>query len=352
MSRYQGLQALDVGSSDFFNAGTLTSDVTVSFSNVPTEARWSYSFVGDLVSTYDIDNASYDDVTLNVSAQDSSTASLFLKPDGTKMYIMGRGSERVYQYSLSTPWDLSTASYDGSSFFYNQTGDFPIGLFFKDDGTQMYISELQSDTLYQYSLSTPWEIGSSVSLVASFGYIGQANNMNGVFIKSDGTKLYMGSAVTNRIYQYSLSTPWQINSMSYDNISFDASGQATSLQGLFFKPDGTKMYVAGGGTDTVYQYSLSTAWDLSTASYDSVSFDASGQLGILLSVFLKPGGTKMYLLDSDAVYQYSTGSYGTITLPASVQNSPSETFTTERVTYTFFTDDGGTNVHLISEEIE
>src|SRR6056297_2587702 len=82
-------QALDVGSSDFFNAGTLTSDVTVSFSNVPTEARWSYSFVGDLLSSYDIENASYDSVSCSVTSQDTSPRDFFFKDDGTKMYVVG-----------------------------------------------------------------------------------------------------------------------------------------------------------------------------------------------------------------------------------------------------------------------
>ena len=37
------------------------------------------------------------------------------------------------------------------------------------------------------------------------------------------------------------------------------------------------MYVVGSSLDTVYQYALSTAWDVSTASYDSVSLSVSSQ---------------------------------------------------------------------------
>src|SRR6056297_598852 len=43
-------QSLDLGTYNFFDAGSLSADATISFSNVPTEARWSYSFVGDLLS--------------------------------------------------------------------------------------------------------------------------------------------------------------------------------------------------------------------------------------------------------------------------------------------------------------
>ena len=38
--------------------------------------------------------------------------------------------------------------------------------------------------------------------------------------------------------------------------------------GLTFNNDGTKMFVAGAGTsDSIHQYTLSTAYDVSTAEY-------------------------------------------------------------------------------------
>jgi hypothetical protein len=49
------------------------------------------------------------------------------------------------------------------------------------------------------------------------------------------------------------------------------SSQDTSPYGLAFSSDGTKMYVTGNTNDTVYQYSLSTAWDVSTASFGLIS---------------------------------------------------------------------------------
>ena len=46
-----------------------------------------------------------------------------------------------------------------------------------------------------------------------------------------------------------------------------------------FNPSGTKMYVAGQDSDYVYQWNLSTAWDLSTASYTgSLNVQASNRV--------------------------------------------------------------------------
>ena len=61
---------------------------------------------------------------------------------------------------------------------------------------------------------------------------------------------------------------------SYDSVSFSVAGQDSVPFGLSFNNDGSKMYMVGTITDTVFQYTLSTGFDLSTASYDSVSFES------------------------------------------------------------------------------
>ena len=102
--------------------------------------------------------------------------------------------------------------------------------------------------------------------------------------------------------------PWcDASTASYDSVSFDVGSQEGAPYGVAFKPDGTKMYVVGSSSDSVYQYTLSTAWDLDTASYDSVSFDVSSQESSPRGVTFKPDGTKMYLIGfgSDSVHQYS-----------------------------------------------
>ena len=48
--------------------------------------------------------------------------------------------------------------------------------------------------------------------------------------------------------------------------TFSVAAQELNPTGLFFKPDGTKMYVVGDRHD-VYEYDLSSAWNVSTASF-------------------------------------------------------------------------------------
>ena len=110
------------------------------------------------------------------------------------------------------------------------------------------------------------------------------------------------------------------------------------------------MYIVGNGSDTVYQYSLSTAFEVSTASYDSVSFSVSSQDTSPLGIVFNSDGTKMYIvgLSNDAVYQYSTGSsaLATIAYPSSVNfaggTAPDAPANGETDILTFYTSDGGT----------
>jgi len=215
------------------------------------------------------------------------------------------------------PWDLSAASYDNVSFdvstqdgnpkaiFFKSDGT--GGLFFKPDGTKMYVPDVDSDLVFQYSLSTAWDLSTASYDSVSFDVGAQSIDTEGIFFKPDGTKMYISNR-EDSIYQYTLSSPWDLSTASYDNVALDVSAEDSATRGVFFKPDGTKMYLAGGGdTDSVYQYSLSTAWDLSTASYDNISANVGLQEANIYGVFLKPDGTKMYVLGnfSDTVYQYS-----------------------------------------------
>ena len=53
-----------------------------------------------------------------------------------------------------------------------------------------------------------------------------------------------------------LAAGWDLSTASYDNVSFSVSSQESYPFGIFFKPDGTKMYVMGYSSGKVHQYSL------------------------------------------------------------------------------------------------
>jgi len=267
------------------------------------------------VNSYDLANASYDSVNFSVSGQETIPKDVFFKPDGTKMYICGTAGRDVNEYSLSTAWDVSTASYVQSFSVSSQTL-YPNGLFFKPDGTKMYIAAQATDQVYEYTLSTAWDV-STASYLQAYNVATQVSVAQGLFFKSDGTKMYVLGSSDGYVNEYSLSTAWDISSSSYTQ-NYSVYSREYDASGISIKPDGTRMYVVGSSGDDVTEYSLSTAWDISTSSFIR-EFSVAGQETGPQGIFIKPDGTKMYIIGyvNDTVYQYTTGTFGGYTINAS-----------------------------------
>ena len=98
-----------------------------------------------------------------------------------------------------------------------------------------------------------------------------------------------------------------MNALNYNNVSFDVSGQDIQSRGISFNTTGSKMYMVGDSNDSVFQYTLSTPFDLSTASYNSVSFSVAGQDTQPVSIAFNNDGSKMYMVgdSNDSVFQYT-----------------------------------------------
>ena len=167
----------------------------------------------------------------------------------------------------------------------------------------MLAMKLRMSTSYK---KAAWDI-STASYVQSFSVSAQENLPLGLFFKPDGTKMYMVGSFGDDVNEYDLSSAWDISTASYLQ-NFSVSAQESFPEGLFFKPDGTKMYVVGYSTDSVYQYSLSAAFDISTAVYDNVSFGVDSQDTAPRDISFSNDGNKMFILGdaTNAIYQYST----------------------------------------------
>ena len=343
---------LDLSTGNYFSH-TPSVNTVFAFSNPPasgTAAGFALALTGgNAAEVYDIANASYDSVSFSVQTQDSAPQDLTFKSDGTKMYVIGAANDNIYQYSLSTAWDLSTASYDSVSFSVASQEISPSDVFFKPDGSKFYICGFANDTVFQYSMSTAWDISTASYDSISFSVATQEDNPRGIVFKPDGTKLFVIGNGSDAVQEYSLSTAWDLSTASHSS-SFSVSSQETAPQGLFFHPDGDKFWITGN-SDKVWQYSLSTAWDVSTASYSSLNFSTTGQMGIPVGVEFKSDGTKMYLIDNQSsqyIYQYTTGSISTATFtyPSSVKFpsgiAPTGPAIDETDVLVFYTDDGGT----------
>ena len=335
--------AINLSTGNYFK-DTLAANTTYTISNAAGVQSFQLEVTGGAVG-YDFGGAVYDSVSFSVSGQEGAPSSLFFKPDGTKMYVVGSTGEDILEYSLSTAWDISTALYL-RNFVTSSQENSPTGVFFKPDGTKMYVVGTSGDDVNEYDLNTAWNI-SSASYTQNFSVSAQDTLPKDIFFKHDGTKMYIVGDAGNDINEYTLSTAWDISIASYTQ-NFSVSAQDSAPSSLFFKPDGTKMYVGGTTNDDLYEYALTTAWDISTASYvqtltlPPTQDDPTG-------VFFKDDGIKMYFVSmgADAVFQYSTATDATLTWPSSIEFAggiaPAAPATGETDVFTFSTDDGGTS---------
>jgi DNA-binding beta-propeller fold protein YncE len=286
---------------------------------------------------------------LSCLAHDATPSDLFFKPDGTKMFIIGGGGDSVRQYTLSTPWNVFTAVVDPTAFSIGSQENAPQALFFKSDGTKMYVLGTTNDRVYQYSLSTAWDVTTTSYDSVSF-LVTEEATPNALFFKPDGTKMYVLGGTNDRVYQYSLSTAWNVSTASYDSVSFSITGQEGAPQALAFNGDGTKMYVMGSGNDRVFQYSLSTAWNVSTASYGSVQ-QFIGSLGETTPTGLAFNNdlTKMYVVGSgqDFVITYNLSTAENVSTASLSFNDSLYTGSQEGTPQDFYFKPDGTAVYVV-----
>ncbi len=260
----------------------------------------------------------------NVSSQETGPRELAFSSDGTKFFVVGYQGGDVGEYSMSTAWDVSTASYTDAFSVSSQEG-YPHGLAFNTDGTKMFVSGYAGDDVNEYTLSTGWDV-STASFVDSFDVSKQDIQPRGLAFSTDGTKMFISGAVGNTIEEYTLSTGFDVSTSSHTD-TMDVSGYDIHARGVTFNDDGTSMFYHGQQNDEIYDFSLSTAWDLSTNTYnDSISlpsFDTGAE-----AIVFNNDGTKLFVSGNDDntidEYTVSTGFELINTAPTLSSSTPAD----------------------------
>ena len=264
---------------------------------------------------YNLSNAVYDEVSFSVSGQAATPTAMRFNDDGTKMYVADF-SGTIYQYSLSEAFNITTAAYASISYSVSGQESSPRGLAFNDDGTKMFVVGSSATAVLLYNLGSAFNISTASYSSTSFSVSAIGNPISLAF-SVDGTEMYVtDNNTTDSAHQYSLSTGWDITTASFTS-SFTVSSQDGDPTGITFNSDGTQMYVAGQGTDAIYQYNLSTAYSVSSAVYSGTSLSVAAQDIDVGDVVFSSTGAKMYIVgyNTDAVYQYSLNG-STSTVPA------------------------------------
>jgi sugar lactone lactonase YvrE len=241
--------------------------------------------------------------SLSLALNDADPIGIFFRDDGYSMYATDLNS-RVSEYSLTSPWNISTASYLRNFIAVQATQ--PLGMFMRPDGTEMYLVSVFHGRIAQYSLSTPWNI-STASHTRNLSVSATDAGAQSVFFVASGDIMYLLGSGNDKVYRFNLSTPWDISTASFVN-DFSVFDEDIVSGGLFFSPDGLRFFVVGSSGDEVNEYSMSTAWDISGASYVRV-VSISAQDTSPRNMFIGNDGMAMYVIGQVGreVNEYSLG---------------------------------------------
>ena len=253
----------------------------------------------------DINSWVIKDTSFSVSAEQTVALGLYFKPDGTKMFVTGSQSPRdIEEYGLSSAWDITSASHT-TAYSVTSQDTSPQGLFFSPNGENMFFVGAANDNVYHYTLSTGWDLSSTITYVGSFDVSSQDATPTGLTFGDSGTKMYVVGRGNDNIYQYNLSSAYTITSgvgiahtLNIGASSIIVPNGFGNPHGISISSDGTKIWIVGTGEDRISQINLSTAYDLSTASYSNDLVGIGWYSTTPNDIYVNESAEKAFVVDS------------------------------------------------------
>ena len=147
----------------------------------------------------------------------------------------------------------------------------PTGVQFNPDGTRMYVNGVSGNWILQYSLDTPFDVSSvNNDLAGQICNFGSSIAQDGANLEfnSDGTKIFMVDRADETIEQFKLTTAYDISTCVHED---EIDLGITTLADLAFSRDGMKLFiydqnVGAGAQYTVEQFSLTSPYNLTNAT--------------------------------------------------------------------------------------
>lgn len=205
---------------------------------------------------------------------------LFTSNTGNRLFLMGDNNDRIAQVDLSENWNVASFNSQSIRTFTIPTASFLgsgsySGMKFSDDGTRIYITDISRPNVVQFSLTQAWNVQTATYFQNSNVRVGSVlSSTRDMAFSTDGLKMYViGVGTTAQggriIHEYNLSTAWRVNTATYLR-STTQLGDVTDPSGLYFHSGGKILFVVDRGTDNVYHYNLTEAWNIATLSAETL----------------------------------------------------------------------------------
>lgn len=193
------------------------------------------------------------------------------------------------------------------------------GLSFSSDGLYMFVVGDSQNTIYRYTLTTPWDITTSNGTVTNSLTLTTLNSNitspTGVAFSSTGNKMYVSNLYTN-IYEFNLSVNWQVSSASYvgtrDMVCIEIYDLTFSKDGknLFIisrAPFGTTSIVGSACYVNIFSSTTATAWDnISNYEYqDNINYTLVEPFGKGIALSSNNNSLSIIGLNNAALFSFN-----------------------------------------------
>ncbi len=254
--------------------------------------------------------------------------------DGSKMFVGTVVTDRIEQFTLSVPFDLSSTITRGDVLLKSTDGnshiDNPHYLRFNSDGSKMFfLPATSTKTIREVVLSTPYDTSTASNATSSSTNDGTLDNSSSGFaFNGDGTKLFTVFGSGKKIDEYSLTTGFDVSTISYVT-TLDISDNSSSPRSLAFSSDGTTMFILDiDGTDEqIDEYVLTTGYDVTTAKHvDTFSIpDTTAPYDITFNA----NGDKLFIAENHqgGINEFSLGAAYNLTTPTLSSSVPADNAT-------------------------
>jgi hypothetical protein len=232
---------------------------------------------GDFVVQYALSTA-YDYSTrgpvedsFRVNGEETSPQDVEFNDDGTRMYILGNQGDDITEYALSSAWNVSSATFtdtfDARTPIENllgaTNGDLLVGMEFNDDGSKLYIADRRSDDVFEFDLTTNYDVSTAGAVINNMQIIGESN-VRDISFNDDGTELYVIGNQGDDVNTFPLSTAYDLSSVGTSTNHTLPSSPDNTPQAILINDAGTTFWVAGSADDEIKEYTLSSAFDFSS----------------------------------------------------------------------------------------
>lgn len=266
------------------------------------------------------------------------------KPEGDLMYIGDITNDEIQEYSVTPTFDILT---NNPNLQNTLSITDPSSIQFRTNGAQFvkYDGTLGLER-FEMPVEFPWTITRASKFIFSVGITG---GPRAISWRPDGSRMYTVDKTSGDLHQYNIAggtaNNWNLNSIpATPSETVSLSSFDTDPEGMWWKPDGTVLFIAGNQTTTVYQLNATTPWDITSLSTtpDFTFTPNASEITVLRGIFIDPEGKRMYLVQggpiNGGVYQYDLNAdYSLSVTPDFTGNKISDRNNSDDV---FFRNDG------------